>query len=449
MDNQYNNNNNFNNGNNNSYINTNATETNNNYNSNFNNNGFSSNFKATKPPKKKKDKKPNTGPGFGKTVALPFVSGIVGATLVLGICFSVPNIKNNIVGSTNTVRDNNSNINYNNVNLDLVSLSDISDTGVAVAQKVLPSIVGISVEYSVNSLFSRNPSTATAEGSGVIISSDGYILTNNHVIDTSSSSTSSSSYYEVNKASKIQVYLYNDDTPYEAEIVGTDEQTDLAVIKIDKTDLTAAELGDSDTVQVGEWCMSVGNPLGMRSTVCQGSISALNRQITDTEGKTYTVMQTDAAINEGNSGGALVNSKGQVIGINTLKASGEGVEGLGFAIPINSTKDIYSDLIQYNKVKRPYIGITGSNITEETVEANPTFDLKIGAYVRSVDDYSPAEKAGIKVGDIITQADGQTVENMDDLNEIKNSHQIGDKMNLTIYRDGSETTVELTLAEQP
>ena len=447
MDNQYNNNNNFNNGNNNSYINTNATETNNNYNSN--NNGFNSNFKATKPPKKKKEKKHKTGPGFGKTIALPFVSGIVGATLVLGICFSVPNIKNNIVGSTNTVRDNNSNINYNNVNLDLVSLSDISDTGVAVAQKVLPSIVGISVEYSVNSLFSRNPSTATAEGSGVIISSDGYILTNNHVIDTSSSSTSSSSYYEVNKASKIQVYLYNDDTPYDAKIVGTDEQTDLAVIKIDKTDLTAAELGDSDTVQVGEWCMSVGNPLGMRSTVCQGSISALNRQITDTEGKTYTVMQTDAAINEGNSGGALVNSKGQVIGINTLKASGEGVEGLGFAIPINSTKDIYSDLIQYNKVKRPYIGITGSDITEETVEANPTFDLKVGAYVRSVDDYSPAEKAGIKVGDIITQADGQTVENMDDLNEIKNSHQIGDKMNLTIYRDGSETTVELTLAEQP
>ena len=428
MDNQYNNN---------GFINTNATQ----YNTNQNN------FKKTKPPK---EKKPKTGPGFGKTVALPFVSGIVGATLVLGICFSVPTIKNNIIGQTNTyTKDNNSNINYNNVNLDLVSLSNISDTGVAVAQKVLPSIVGISVEYSVNSLFSRNPSTATAEGSGVIISSDGYILTNNHVIDTSTSSSSSSSYYEVNKASKINVYLYNDETPYEAEIVGTDEQTDLAVIKIDKTDLTAAELGDSDTVQVGEWCMSVGNPLGMKSTVCQGSISALNRQITDSEGKTYTVLQTDAAINEGNSGGALVNSKGQVIGINTLKASGEGVEGLGFAIPINSTKDIYSDLIQYNKVKRPYIGITGSDITEETIEANPTFDLKVGAYVRSVDDYSPAEKAGIKVGDIIIEADGQKVENMDDLNEVKNTHQIGDTMSLKIYRDGRETTVELTLAEQP
>ena len=427
--------------NNNNYINTNATETN-----------SSSSFKAAKAPKAPKppkEKKIKSSTGFGKSVALPFLSGVIGTTLVLGVCFSVPSIKDAIIGDTSSYpRDNNSNIDYNNVNLDLVSLSNISDTGVAVAQKVLPSIVGISVEYSVNSLFSRNPSTATAEGSGVIISSDGYILTNNHVIDTSSSS-SSSSYYEVEKATKISVYLYNDETPYEAKIVGTDEQTDLAVIKIDKTDLTAAELGDSDTVQVGEWCMSVGNPLGMKSTVCQGSISALNREITASDGKTYTVLQTDAAINEGNSGGALVNSKGQVIGINTLKASGEGVEGLGFAIPINSTKSIYQDLIQYSKVKRPYIGITGSDITEDTLKANPTFDLKIGAYVRSVDDYSPAEKAGLKVGDIIIEADGQKVESMDDLNDIKNTHQIGDKMNLKLYRDGKELTVELTLAEQP
>lgn len=432
MDNQ-NNQNNYN------YINTNATE------------NSSSSFKSAKPQKNNKpkmEKKPNSGAGFGKTVALPFVSGIIGATLVLGVCFSVPQIKNVIMGTDNAIsRDDNSNIDYNNVNLNLVSLSNISDTGVYVAQKVLPSIVGINVEYSINSIFSRNSSTATAEGSGVIISEDGYILTNNHVIDTSSSS--SSSYYEVGNASKITVYLYNDETPYEAEIIGTDAQTDLAVIKINKTGLTAAELGDSDTVQVGEWCMSIGNPLGMRSTVCQGSISALNRQITDSEGKTYNVIQTDAAINEGNSGGALVNSQGQVIGINTLKASGEGVEGLGFAIPINDTKDIYSDLIQYSKVKRPYIGITGSDITEETVAANPTFDLRVGAYVRGVEDYSPAEKAGLRIGDIIIEADGQTVETMDDLNEIKNSHQIGDTMSLKIYRSGQESTVELTLAEQP
>lgn len=423
---------------NNNFINTNATETN-------SSNGFKS-AKPNKNVKPQKEKKQNSGSGFGKTVVLPFVSGIIGATLVMGVCFSVPQIKSEILGNgSTTLKDNNSNIDYNNVNLNLVSLSSISDTGVYVAQKVLPSIVGINVEYSVSSIFSRNSSTATAEGSGVIISDDGYILTNNHVIDSSSSS----SYYEVGDASKITVYLYNDDTPYEAKIIGTDAQTDLAVIKIDKTGLTAAELGDSDTVQVGEWCMSIGNPLGMRSTVCQGSISALNREITDSDGKTYTVIQTDAAINEGNSGGALVNSKGQVIGINTLKASGEGVEGLGFAIPINDTIDIYSDLIQYSKVKRPYIGITGSDITEDTVKANPTYDLKVGAYVRSVEDYSPAEKAGLKIGDIIIEADGQTVESMDDLNEVKNSHQIGDTMTLKIYRNGEEKTVELTLVEQP
>ena len=423
---------------NNNFINTNATETN-------SSNGFKS-AKPNKGTKPQKEKKQNSGSGFGKTVILPFVSGIIGATLVMGFCFSIPQIKSEILGNgSSTLKDNNSNIDYNNVNLNLVSLSNISDTGVYVAQKVLPSIVGINVEYSVSSIFSRNQSTATAEGSGVIISDDGYILTNNHVIDSSSSS----SYYEVGDASKITVYLYNDETPYEAKIIGTDAQTDLAVIKIDKTGLTAAELGDSDTVQVGEWCMSIGNPLGMRSTVCQGSISALNREITDSDGKTYNVLQTDAAINEGNSGGALVNSKGQVIGINTLKASGEGVEGLGFAIPINDTKDIYSDLIQYNKVKRPYIGITGSDITEDTVKANPTYDLKVGAYVRGVEDYSPAEKAGLKIGDIIIEADGQKVESMDDLNKIKNTHKIGDKMTLKLYRDGKELSVELTLAEQP
>lgn len=421
--------------NNNNFINTNATVVNSNNN----------NFKSTKPLK---DKKKNSA-GFGKTVALPFLSGILGATLAIGICFNVPSIKNNIIGKTSSPAgtDSSSSINYNDLDLNLVSLSNISDTGVYVAQKVLPSIVGISVEYSVNSLFSRNTSTATAEGSGVIISSDGYILTNNHVIDSSNSS--SSSYYEVGKANKIKVYLYNDETPYEAKIIGTDEQTDLAVIKIEKSDLVAAELGNSDTVQVGEWCMSIGNPLGMKSSVCQGSISALNRQLSDSDGKTYHVLQTDAAINQGNSGGALVNSKGQVIGINTLKASGEGVEGLGFAIPINSTKSIYSDLIQYSKVKRPYIGITGSDITENTIKANPTFDLKIGAYVRAIEDFSPAEKAGLKIGDIIIEADGQKVTSMDDLNKIKNTHQIGDKITLKIYRDGKESTLELLLAEQP
>ena len=220
------------------------------------------------------------------------------------------------------------------------------------------------------------------------------------------------------KANKITVKLYNDDTEYEAEIVGTDEQTDLAVIKIDKDDLTAAELGDSDSVQVGEFCMAIGNPLGLGTTVTDGIVSAVNREVTDEDGNTYTAIQTNAAINSGNSGGALVNSQGQVIGINTLKVSGEGVEGVGFAIPINSTKDIYQQLIEYNKVKRPYLGIGGIEVDDETAKAN---NLTVGIYVKTLETFSAAEKAGIRVGDVIVKADGKDVETMDELNEIKNA----------------------------
>ncbi len=392
-------------------------------------------------------KKGSNNYNFGRNVMVPFLSGVIGAGLVFGVALNVPYVKDKIFNVGNSNITNYSNYDYSNFNTNLVSLSNFSDTGVYVAQKVLPSIVGINVEYSVSSIFSRVNSTAEAEGSGVIISSDGYILTNNHVVNNSSNSTNS--FYTVGEATKITVTLYNDDTEYEAKIIGTDKLTDLAVIKIDKNDLVAAELGDSDSVQVGEWCMAVGNPLGMKSSVTTGSISALNRNVTDSDGQTYTLIQTDTAINEGNSGGALVNSNGQVIGINTLKAAGTGVEGLGFAIPINSTKSIYSDLIQFNKVKRPYIGITGTNITENTIKQNPTSNLVIGAYVKEVDDFSPAEKAGIKIGDIIIKADNQEVKTMNDLTDIKNKHSIGDTISIIVNRDGNEKELSLTLSEQP
>lgn len=324
----------------------------------------------------------------------------------------------------------------------MISLTEYSETSIAVAQKVKPSIVGISVEYSVNSIFNRSSSTANAQGSGVIISSDGYILTNNHVVN----STSSSSYYELGKANKVTVKLYNDNTEYEAKIIGTDEQTDLAVIKIDKTDLTAAELGDSDSVQVGEFCMAVGNALGLGDSVTSGIVSAVNREVTDSDNNKYLAIQTDVAINSGNSGGALVNSKGQVIGINTLKISGTGVEGVGFAIPINSTKDIYNQLIQYNKVKRAYIGIGGINIDEQTAKQN---NLVVGIYIKSIDDFSAAEKAGLKIGDVITEIEGTKVKTVDELNEVKNKKSIGDTIKLKIYRDGKTKDISLTLQEQP
>ena len=379
---------------------------------------------------------------FTKNIAMPFVSGVLGAGIVLGTCFGVPSIRENIVGksTTNNVLDT-STSSTGSINTTQISLENYSETGIAVAQKVLPSIVGIEVNYTVSSMFFNQQSTATATGSGIIISEDGYIITNNHVI----SSSSSSSYYSISEANSIKVTLDGDETKYDATIVGTDSQTDLAVIKIDKTGLAAAELGSSSSVQVGEFAMAVGSPLGMQNTVTGGMISALNREVTDSEGKTFTLIQTDAAINSGNSGGALVNSKGQVIGINTLKVSSTGVEGMGFAIPIDSAKPIIDQLIQYNKVKRPYIGISGRDVDSETAKRN---NLVEGIYVVSVEEYSAAEIAGIKAGDVIVSADGQEAKTMNKLNEIKNKHQIGDTMTVVVNRQGTEKTITLTLKEQ-
>lgn len=387
--------------------------------------------------------------GFGKSVIIPFISGVVGCTVVIGTCFGVPSIRTKLIGNqtTSSISTTNNNSTKSDGYVKQTSLENYSDTSVYAANKILPSIVGIKIDYTVNStsIFGRTGSTtATASGSGIIISEDGYILTNNHVV--SSSSSDSNSYYQISEATKVTVTLFNDETEYEAKIVGQDEQTDLAVIKIEKTGLTKAEFADSDDVKVGEFAMAVGNPVNMTSTVTTGIVSAVNRKITDSDGKTYTCIQTDAAINSGNSGGALVNAQGKVIGINTLKLSGTGIEGIGFAIPINSTTDITSQLIQYSKVKRPFIGISGIDLDETTAKK---YNLVVGIYVKSVEDFSSAEKGGLKSSDVIIEADGKSIKSMDELNEIKNSHQIGDTMKLKINRDGSEKEITLTLGEQP
>ena len=322
-----------------------------------------------------------------------------------------------------------------------VTTTDYSNTAIAVANKVLPSIVGISVEYTVNSFFGQS-STAQASGSGIIISEDGYILTNNHVIN----STSTNSFYQLSEANNLKVKLYNDDTEYDAKVIGSDAQTDLAVIKIEKTGLTAAELGDSDSVQVGEFAMAVGNPLGLQSSISCGIISAKNREVPDSEtNTTYKAIQTDAAINSGNSGGALVNADGKVIGINTLKLAGNGIEGIGFAIPINSTVDVYKELISKGKISRPFIGITGIDLDEKTAKKN---NLVEGVYVKSVENFSAAEKGGLQAGDVIIEAEGTKIKTMDELNTIKNKHAVGDKLKLKVNRNGQEKEITLTLQEQ-
>ena len=416
----------------------------------------STNFEAVKTNTKNtansKKSKINNG-GFGKTVLVPFVSGVVGCAVVVGTCFGIPSIRTKLLGSFTPSTSTNSSTSDVSGYVSQTSLSNYSDTAVYAANKILPSVVGIEVQYNVNSMLymfgNRGQSqTATATGSGIIISEDGYILTNNHIVSTSSSSSNSSSsnYYSVSEAEKVTVTLFNDDKTYDAKIVGTDEQTDLAVIKIEKTDLPKAEFADSDNIKVGEFAMAVGNPLGMQSSITCGVVSAVNRKITDSDGKEFTLIQTDAAINAGNSGGALVNSQGQVIGINTLKLQGTGIEGMGFAIPINSTTDITSQLIQYSKVKRPYIGITGMDLSENTAKAN---NLVKGIYVKAIDDFSAAEKAGVKIGDVIIEADGTKISTMDELNSIKNKHSIGDEMKIKVNRDGQEKELTLTLGEQP
>ncbi|MCX7923713.1 MAG: trypsin-like peptidase domain-containing protein [Clostridia bacterium] len=312
----------------------------------------------------------------------------------------------------------------------------------AIAKKVSPSVVGIrmltaSAQYSI---FGDDSGQSKAEGSGVIISEDGYIMTNYHVVEYADPKN------RMSKSTTLEVFL-PDKRQAKAKFIGGDSKNDLAVIKIDLPDLPIAELGDSTQLEVGETAVAIGNPLGMdfAGSVTAGVISALNRKVT-ADDKTLNLIQTDAAINPGNSGGALVNSQGQVIGINTIKISVTGVEGLGFAIPINDAKPIVDQLILFGYVKgRPFIGISGKEITEVLAYQ---YDLPQGIYITDVTAASGAAKAGIKRGDILVGLAGKEVKVMKDLDEIKKNYKAGDTVDTIIYRDGQELTLKLTFSEE-
>ena len=382
----------------------------------------------------------NTGKSNKKSVyttfLTSFVSAIICAICAVLICMGIYNSNNNDKETVDTATST-SGQSYANLNLSQFSLENYSDTAIYAANKVLPSMVSISVEYDVN--YMGMSGTSSGSGSGIIISEDGYILTNNHVV----SSSDSSYFYQVSDAKSIKVSIYGDDTEYEAKIVGTDSQTDLAVLKIEKTGLTPAEFGDSSSVQVGEFVLAIGDPYGLKHSVTAGIISALNREMT-VEGTSYTVIQADCAINSGNSGGALVNSKGQVVGITTLKLAGTGIEGVSFAIPINDTIEVYKGLIENGKISRPFVGIAGIDLDEATAIRN---GLTKGIYVDSVVENSGAEKAGIQAGDIIIKFDGQSVSTMDELTAIKDTKKVGDTVEVVFYRGNKEKTVTLTLGE--
>ena len=257
-------------------------------------------------------------------------------------------------------------------------------------------------------------------GSGIIISEDGYIVTNQHVIAD---------------ATEITIIL-NSGQEHIATLIGADEKTDLAVLKIDATGLTAAALGDSNLVEVGDLAVAIGNPLGqeLAGTVTAGVVSAVNRKMT-VDNRTYNLIQTDAAINPGNSGGALVNKYGEVIGINSIKMSQSGVEGIGFAIAMSEAKPIIDDLMNSGYVSgRTRIGITGT-------------ESRNGVTVYSVEKGSGAEKAGIKEGDLIVKADGIVINTVNALNEIKEKKSPGDYVTLTIIRNGGLVDIKVELLE--
>ena len=388
--------------------------------------------------KEKSEKKVKLG--LGRTVLVPFLCGVIGAGVVFGTCLGVPTIRNKVgeilVPKTHTVTK----LETGKSAATQVKITDYSNTSINVAENVLPSIVGIEIEYTVTSAFYGQTGTASASGSGVIMTEDGYILTNNHVVN----SAADYGFYSLSEANKIVVYLYNDETEYEAKIIGCDELTDLAVIKIEKEGLKPIKVGNSEGLKIGQFVMAVGNPLGLQSTVTTGVVSALDREIEDEDGKSFVMIQTDAAINSGNSGGALVDADGNLVGINSAKAKGTGIEGIGFAIPIDTAVPIYNQLVENGKVIRPYLGIAGRDINEKTAKKR---NLVEGIYVVRVEEFSAAEKAGIQIGDVIVKFDGEEVKTMNELNNIKNTYEVGDEVTITINREGEEKELQVVLGD--
>jgi serine protease Do len=305
---------------------------------------------------------------------------------------------------------------------------------VQAAKKVGPAVVGITNKALVRDYFNRTQMVEKGSGSGVIYSKDGLIATNNHVVEG---------------AQEIVVSL-SDGTTYNGKVLGRDPTTDLAVVKIDaKEPLTVAEFGDSDSLMVGEPAIAIGNPLGMefRGTVTAGVISALNRSV-DVGERRFKLIQTDAAINPGNSGGALVNADGQVIGINSAKIAASGVEGIGFAIPINEAKPILEELAKNGRVARPYLGV--SLIDEDTAKRfGIGLDLRGGLFVAKLFQNGPAYKAGIRPNDIITKFNGKAVKSVADLREALNECKIGQQVPVTVLRGDTETDITVTLTEMP
>lgn len=445
------------------YNNNNENENKDIYNAPENSYSYSSDTENTEKPHKKRS--------FLKAVAFILSLVIVGAGSVQVYKYTEKNPKISTIENDSSEESENSEESEESESVNAVgntnptsseseqlpSLIDLASRKNAISvpdivENSMPSVVGVSAtfEYTQQSIDIwgfGTPSNQTREikgtGTGIIMTDDGYIITNAHVVyDTSE--------YNCGDAKSVSVVL-SDETEYEAKVMGRDVETDIAVLKIDAKNLKAAEFGDSNDLKVGELVIAIGNPLGFElfGSVTSGIISAIDREITVNE-KQMKLIQTDAAINSGNSGGPLLNSCGQVIGINSSKISSSygsaSIEGLGFAIPISEAKIIIDDLINYGYVTgRPQIGIQTQNVSDTI---SRFYGIPVGVYVVSVSEGSSAEFAGIKEGDVIIGIQGEPVENLNELNEIKNKYKAGDEIKLTISRQGESEDIEISLVLQ-
>lgn len=391
-------------------------------------------------------KKPNKKSDVWKYVLVSIVSSIIGGAILTVMLLGVapiiqPQLKN-FLGNTNTRTEN---VQPNVGEFKKVEIVQSSDSAVtSVAEKVGPSVVGIRTSYqSTNDLFGAQ--SQGGEGSGIIVSSDGYILTNHHVVEGALNDKTRG----IRNDAKIEVYLANKiDKPYTATIKGYDSKTDLAVLKINEDNLTPIEFGNSDTLKIGEPAIAFGNPGGLEymGSVTAGVISGLNRTVQLDGGRKIRLVQTDAAINPGNSGGALVNIKGQLIGVNTVKMVATGFEGLGFAIPVNDAKKIADELIKNTYISKPYLGISvDPRYTEELAKQNK---MPMGVYVADVEMLGAAQKAGIQAGDVIILFNKKPITSYDDLEDEKNKFKAGDVIEVEIYRDGNKKVVQIKLGEK-
>ena len=382
---------------------------------------------APKKPKKNAGKAAKSIVALVLAAAMGFMGGFVGARFGGGSKVVIQQVERPASSDSSTDSTGN-------------SISATSGTGLStaqVAEMVSPSVVVITTEQVVYSQWSwyGQSQVESGAGSGVIISSDGYILTCAHV---------------VSGASNITVSIGDKDYP--ATLVGEDTTSDIAVVKVDATGLTPATVGDSDNLKVGESVMAVGNPLGeLGGTVTSGIVSALNRSVSiqgSSSVNTMSLIQMDASVSPGNSGGGLFNMNGELIGLVNAKSSSSDAEGLGFAIPINDAIKVAQDLLENGYVSgRPYMGITYLAVTDAQTAAQLNVTA-YGVYVVDVVQGGPADKAGLKTGDRIVSIDGTEIAQKDDLGTLIQQHAAGDTLSITVAREGQMQTVSLTLGEK-